>query len=172
MSCKFTTKNFFHSYYNYWVPAEEPLIPSYPNRPYLNLTEANSITRWKREYTFVVAGTDHMSVQISPMQGVNLVGWSFKEEVGRPSKRWNERDVFFIHYVHGLDVNNMKEFQFKLTFETEENLQLPYTFEIALSAHFVHQQETLTTEYKDFIKSFPKWTNVQHWTSLYLSYQY
>ncbi|XP_063704950.1 endoplasmic reticulum metallopeptidase 1-like [Culicoides brevitarsis] len=161
-----------NAYYNKWVAAEEPLIPASPNRPYLKLVSGSSITRFKKEYTFAVAGTDHMSIQISPMQGARLVGWSFTKEMGKPSKTWNDRDVYFINYVHGLAENNMKEFQFKITVETDDDFILTHSFEIALAAHFVHQKETLTTQYKEFIASFPKWTNVQHWTSLYQSYQY
>lgn len=74
--------------------------------------------------------------------------------------------------MHGVATNNMKEYQFKLIFETGQNFTSPYSFEIALAAHFVHQEETHTTQYKDFIGTFPKWTNPQHWTSLYISYQY
>lgn len=119
-----------------------------------------------------MAGTDHMSVQISPMIGAKMVSWTFTKTMAKPSKMWNDREVYFINYVHGVATNTMKEYHFKLGFEVGENVTLPYTFEIALAAHFVHQKETLTTQYKDFIESFPKWTNVQHWTSLYLSYQY
>lgn len=113
-----------------------------------------------------------MSVQISPMIGAKIISWSFTEPMSKPSKMWNDREVYFIHYVHGVASNYMKEYRFKLVLEVDENVTLPYSFEIALAAHFVHQKETLTTQYKDFVGSFPKWTNVQYWTSLYLSYQY
>lgn len=149
-----------------------PKLPTPPNRPYLRLSDARSIAPRKQEYTFVVAGTDHMSIQISPMPGARLTEWSFTEPMSKPSKMWNNREVYFINYVHGHASNNMKEYTFKLVFETDENFILLYSFEIALAAHFVHKDETLTTEYKNFIASFPKWTNAQHWTSLYLSYQY
>uniref|UniRef100_A0A336LFA8 FXNA-like protease n=1 Tax=Culicoides sonorensis TaxID=179676 RepID=A0A336LFA8_CULSO len=161
-----------NAFYNEWIPSEPPLLPSDPNRPYLRLQEGKSIARNRREYTFVLAGTDHMSVVISPLKGAKIINWSFTETMSKYSKLWNNREVYYINYVHGVDSNNMKPYEFTFVVETDENFGLQYSFEIALVAHYIHKDETLTTQFKDFIKSFPKWTNVQHWTSLYLSYEY
>lgn len=113
-----------------------------------------------------------MGIQISPAKNVKLIEWSLTDEMASESTIWNNRNVYFINYVHGHPSNEFKEFTFSLIFEVKDEWPKEYSFEIALGSHFVHRPETLTEEYIKFIGTFPDWANVQYWTSDYLSYQY
>lgn len=112
-----------------------------------------------------------MNVAISPMPGVELVEWSVLETV-RSSTTWNNRPVYFFLYTHGAVENYFKEFPFSLTFEVPESFTSDYYFDISLGANFFDDERTKSKGFIDFTNAFPKWANVQNWTSYYASYQY
>lgn len=120
-----------------------------------------------------------MSLHISPLPGVKLVNWSFAlDDNESPAVKdeykvkWNNRDVYFVNYVHGTLDNNFKDYAFYLEFEVAADFDEVYTFDIALAAHFIHQDDTLSANFKKFIAKFPGWTNVQYWSNYLVSYQY
>lgn len=64
-----------------------------------------------------------------------------------------------------------EDFQFDFTANLSNNFssksRSKYYFDIALSAHFVHDETVKSQQFKDFTKAFPKWENVQNWTKWY-----
>lgn len=112
-----------------------------------------------------------MVVAISPMPGVELVEWTITETL-RTATIWNDRPVYFIFYVHGSTENYYKDYPFTLIFDVPDNFLHDYYFDITFGAHFIHDESVKSPEFVAFTDAFPKWTNVQNWTSYYAAYQY
>lgn len=112
-----------------------------------------------------------MVVYFAPLPGVELVDWSFADEL-LVTDTWQDRPVYFIYYIQGvLELQNMVH-TFTLTFSVPDDWTEPYHFDIAFGAHFIHQKETITQEFVDFTEAFPKWTNVQNWTAYHIAGQF
>lgn len=112
-----------------------------------------------------------MSVIISPMPGVEFVDWNVYDSVPIGTV-WNGRPVYYILYTQGAAEFYYQDFPISLTFEIPETATGPYNFDISLSAHFIHDERTRAPEFTDFTNAFPKWGNVQNWTTYYVAYQY
>lgn len=115
-----------------------------------------------------------MNLQISPQEGVELVEWSFNNEL-LVSTTWNNRTIYFVNYIHGINEFYYQNYEFSLTFDLINDWNQLYFFEIAHSSMFIHDEEHERTKTKDFVEfldSFPKWTNVQNWTAYYASYRF
>lgn len=167
----------YHIYYtenavnNYWIPVDNE--PMFSRLPELVLEKVESVNKTKQKYYFVMKGTDHMSLHIAPLPGVKLVSWSFMSSVEDDYKvHWGGRDVYFVNYVHGLLSYSFSDYPFYLEFEVTSEFDEVYNFDIALAAHFIHQDDTLSPNFQSFIQKFPGWTNVQYWSNYLVSYQY
>lgn len=153
---------------NVWLKRTDR--PRFDVTPQLELLSTEQINATQTKYFFKMTGTHHMSLHISPLPNSKIVFWSFFSVIKDEYKiKWNDRDVYFINYVKALDKG--VPYTFELVLEKPLIWNLEYTFDIALVAHFIHKPETHTNEFTNFIKSFPEWTNVQHWTSYYASHQ-
>lgn len=112
-----------------------------------------------------------MNVQLSPLSGVNLIGWSFDEKIPLPNK-WIDRQYYFINYYHGLSYYHYQDYEFSIVLEKPESWNGLYLFDIALSASWIGDESMKSKEFVDFTNSFPVWTNVQNWTSYHVGYQF
>lgn len=116
-----------------------------------------------------------MNVQMSPLPGVQVVDWTFDLTPmvpPTPTMRWNDRDVYWILYLHGVNSFYFVDYDFDFTLEVPANHSAPFLFDIGLGAHFHDAEHTKTREFVDFTSSFPAWTNVQNWTAYQVSYQF
>lgn len=156
---------------SYWIPAEPPNLPNaLPKLTYLGTIPLSPTTA---RYDFKMMGPAYMNLQVSPQNGAELVEWSFNDELV-VSHIWNNRKVYFINYIHGVNDFYYTDYEFSLTFQVEVGWNQPYVFDIAHSAMFIHDEEhenTKTPEFVEFLDSFPRWTNVQNWTAYYAAYQ-
>lgn len=159
-----------NAYHSIWLKAKE--FPKFTSVPEMTLKTVEVVTNTRLKYGFqITEGTSHMSLHISPLPNADVVKWSFTTDMHEDySFNWNNRDVYFINYLRGLETN--RPYEFFLEIEKPQNWTLPYTFDIALAAQFIHQPSTHTKEFEDFIESFPKWTTLQYFTNHYISFQY
>uniref|UniRef100_A0A336M4B8 FXNA-like protease n=1 Tax=Culicoides sonorensis TaxID=179676 RepID=A0A336M4B8_CULSO len=167
----------YHVYYTgnvyngIWLPAVEP--PKFKELPELNVIAKKTLSDRRSHYYFMISGPSHMSLHISPLPGVKLVGWSFLPEINENHQfKWNERDVYFINYVRGLEPQYSYEFSLEFELPEDDDWTSEYKFDIALAAQFVHQPSTHTNEFLNFVGTFPTWTTLQYFTNYYVSYQY
>lgn len=143
--------------------------PKFDTTPKLENILTENISENQTRYLFRMTGTHHMSLHISPLPTAKLISWSFLPTVDDDSKsKWNDRDVYFINYVKGLDKDEIYEFE--LVFEKPVSWTQNYTFDIALVAQFIHKPTTHTMEFEQFLSSFPSWTTLQYWTNYYALY--
>lgn len=170
---KFSTFSFikvnFSRDYNYWIPAGTPTLPS--ALPSINLQSKEALSRGRTTFHLSFAGPAQMNIQIVPLADAELVAWSFNNDL-IPLTHWKGRDVYSLSYVHGVNDFFNKNYDFSLTFETPMSWSESYTFEITLSAHYHHANQTITKEFNEFVKSFPKWTTLQSWAAYYGAYQF
>lgn len=155
--------------YNFWIPAE-PFLSS-ASHPKLTLTAKTNISEQETRFFFRFGGPSYMNIQISPLEGVQVVSWSFFDQVVAAGT-WNNRPVYFINYIHGHPENFWKNYDFDVTIRRPPSWSASYSFDIALSAMYIEDEEYKTAEFREFTQSFPTWTNVQNWTASYTSYQY
>ncbi|XP_063697598.1 endoplasmic reticulum metallopeptidase 1-like [Culicoides brevitarsis] len=159
-----------HAYHSIWLKAND--TPTFSSVPEMTLESVEHLNLTRVKYRFQIAsGTSHMSLHISPLPQAKIVKWSFTSEMkDNYSFKWNNRDVYFINYVRGLETAN--PYTFTIEVEKPLNWRFPYTFDIALASQFIHQPETHTKEFESFVESFPKWTTLQYFTSRYVGYQF
>lgn len=156
------------SEHNFWIPASEPNTPKQPS---FHITSTKSLSNSQKEYEFSLSGPSALHVYFAPLPGVELMAWSFADEIFS-TYTWKGQPVYFIHYVQGLLEYQYQTRTFSLTFEIPDNWTEPYHFDISFGAHFIHQEETKTQEFIDFTQAFPKWANVQNWTAYHISKQF
>lgn len=161
------TGNAFHSI---WLKAKD--FPKFTNIPQMRLQSQEVLSQTRIKYSFqITSGTSHMSLHISPLVQAKIVKWSFVPEIHQNyTFSWNNRDVYFINYVRGVESN--RPYEFFIETEKPLNWSQPYTFDIALAAQFIHQPQTHTKEFENFLETFPKWTTLQYFTNYYVGYQY
>lgn len=121
-----------------------------------------------------------MGLFIQPLEGSELTAWSFpleplEKKMGPP---------YFIYYSYAL---NNRALKFTLEFEVTLrsfywliheliNIYLQSesnnirNFEVGVIGHLTHHQRLYNDEFKEFLKSFPKWTYVANWMSSYESW--
>lgn len=160
--------------YNYWIPAAPPHLPKV--LPRLELIRQLNLSETRLQYDFTLMGPAYMNLQITPMPGVELVRWTFNDNL-LISDTWNGRNVYFVNFIHGVNYFYYKDYEFSLTVELAQlaTVNLSYLFDIAHSAMFIHDEEhekTKTLAFDAFLDSFPRWTNVQNWTAYYASYEF
>lgn len=160
----------FHSGYNYWIPADEPLIQG-PAKPSFRFLGTQLLADNLRKFEFSITGPAAMNVIISPLLGAKLVGWSFVEDVFE-SETWKDRPIYFIQFVQGIKAVQFQPNAFSLTFEVPSDWSEPYIFDISFGYHYVHVEETKTRDFVDFTNAFPKWANVQNWTAYHIAAQF
>jgi len=155
--------------YNLYIPAEDPALPTV--LPRLVMKEKRDLSPNRTRFDFSFAGPHSMQLQMSPLMGAKLVDWSFVDST-EATYIWKNRDYFYIGYHHGLNQHYYEDFDFYLTIERPLNWTESFSFDIALGANFIHIDGTETSQFIEFVESFPSWTNVQHWSSYYTAYQY
>lgn len=125
----------------------------------------------KLDNGFHFPGPTAMSVAISPLPGVKIIGWSMVESA-KESMIWNDRPVYFVAFILGSREFYYQDYPFSVSIEIPQTWSEPYYFDVGFGAHFIHMEETKTPQFVNFTDAFPAWTNVQNWTSYYAAYQY
>lgn len=128
-----------------------------------------------------------MSFYISPVVDAELVDWSFINYIPDSGKHWNGQKVYFVNYFHGVD---RTDFKFYIDIKVNHALLLVElyliipiypsqkrnssrkSFDFALAAQYMHNDDDRTEEFMDFINRFPKWANVIGYMSYYEGWQF
>lgn len=96
----------FYRNESYWIPGSVPNLENTPKLSILKKVELRTST----VYTLQLSGPDHMSLFIQPLNGSDLISWSFpleplEKKMGPP---------YFIYYSYALDNSPLN---FTLEFE-------------------------------------------------------
>lgn len=155
-----------------WIPAGPP---KFLKRANFRLVSQSKVEQNVQRYTFEIQGPSRMSLHVSPLLGAKIIRWSLltpENEIPPAKITWHGRAIYFINFTKGKYDLNSKPNQFNLDIETLPLWNRSYTMDIGFVAHYIDYTYTHTDEFKNLVNSFPKWTNVQNWTSLYESYQF
>lgn len=153
----------------HWLPAPAPLnIPSGTYGTELVKIENVAETENDRKRIHLkLTGPAHIGVMLSPVPGVQLVGWDLTSEPLLTSIPWNGRDQYFIFYASG---TKLEPFEFYLEFKVPTN-HVGYIIDLATTTQFMFGPLKMSTDFKEFAKKFPPWTAVSAWSATYDSWK-
>lgn len=115
-----------------------------------------------RKFEIEITGSDHTTVLLDFKNETSLLKWN----VGSDPENLNVKPPFVFNTFYGLETRSVI---FNMEFESTlpENSQ---TFTITAISHYVHHESSYTVDFKEFLKSFPDWTYLNHWIVDYKSY--
>lgn len=166
-----------NSDHSVWIPADRP---RFPKRPRFSLSKQTKIytstsNATAKQYTFTISGPSRMSIHLSPIKGAKLTRCTLlspDDDIPPAKIKWHGRDVYFINFTVGKRNLHWKNIEFTIEIEANADMNRPYMMDIGFVAQYINYYDSHTEQFKNLVNSFPKWTNVQHWSSLYEGYQY
>lgn len=159
-----------------WIPADPPRFEQRPSLTLMKQSQSYSTTNANataKQYTFTIKGPSRMSIHLSPVKGAKMTRCTLLDDDLPPAKiKWHGRDVYFINFTVGKRSLQWNNIEFTVEIESSLKVNRPYLMDIGFVAQFINNYKTHTDQFKNFVNSFPKWTNVQNWTSIYQGYQF
>ncbi|XP_002005478.2 endoplasmic reticulum metallopeptidase 1 [Drosophila mojavensis] len=146
---------------SYWVPGPEPNKDYLPT---LRIINKESTSRTNIIFTLEVAGPDHVSIFIEPLQGAKLVDWTFTKEPLEKSLP----PPHYVYWSYALDPTPMR---FNLEFEHNSEDWSGATFRVAIMGHRIHDDMFIDKDFREFLARFPPWAHVNSWIGSYNSWQ-
>lgn len=144
-----------------WVPTKSPPMMHEPTS--IKLVSRTTPTAGVVHMEFKASGPDHMSLFISPKEGINVTAISLLEETPEADLKWKGRDVFYIKYGYGKEA----ALEFTVEVKTPENWNKP-TLDLLISGHYVHVRlNEKSDEFKRVLSELPDWTDVMPALSSY-----
>ncbi|XP_026840670.1 endoplasmic reticulum metallopeptidase 1 isoform X1 [Drosophila persimilis] len=146
---------------SYFVPGPEPNKDYLPT---LSIIDKSSSSAKNIKFTLEIAGPDHTSIFIQPVNGTTLVDWTFTKE---PLEQ-NVKPPYYVYWSYALDPTPL---QFSMEFEHENDNWSGDTFKIAIMGHRTHHDMYIDEEFREFLATFPPWAHVSSWIGSYNSWQ-
>ncbi|XP_063703868.1 endoplasmic reticulum metallopeptidase 1-like [Culicoides brevitarsis] len=157
-----------------WIPSGPPKFEKRPELTLVSKTNVHPVTNSTvtKLYRFRISGPSRMSIHLSPVKKAKIQKISLLKEELPPAKiKWHGRDMYFINFTVGKRDLQWKSIEFTVEVEAKD-VNRPFLLDMGFVAQFINEYETHTKEFQDLVSNFPKWTNVQHWTSIYEGYQF
>lgn len=120
-------------------------------------------TRSRRRLYFRFTGPSHMSLIISPWEGVYLNSWSFTAGKPRHGVPWGKRDTYFVYLSQGADLGNWDiwlEFLVPPGYPEEKPV-----VDIAYHTYYLQKSEHKQKEFVRFLQELPDWVHATPWSS-------
>ncbi|XP_061401283.1 endoplasmic reticulum metallopeptidase 1 [Musca vetustissima] len=144
-----------------WVPARPPHFVIATELKLLSKTYQGPT---KLLYQFSLKAADRVVIYIEPHAGNKIVNWSFN----RVPLDEGFETPYFAYHVYSMDET---PFRFWIEVERDAILTGP-SFRLGIGAHLLYHTHTYTTEFKDFLTSFPDWAYPTHWVAAYESWHF
>lgn len=93
--------------------------------------------------------------------------WSFIDFIPQNPYLWNGRPTYFILYGYGLMPDKPYSFYIDVENSQSSKEQNSTSFDIVLTAQYVHHDKSRTKQYQNFLNKFPSWTHVTAWMNSY-----
>lgn len=159
-----------------WIPGDRPRFPKRPRFTLNRMTKIYTATpnATAKQFTFTIEGPSRMSIHLSPIKGARMTRCTLltpEDEIPPAKIKWHGRDVYFINFTVGKRNLHWKKIEFTVEIEGKF-VNRPYIMDIGFVAQYINYYDSHTEEFKNLVKGFPSWTNVQYWSSLYEGYQY
>ncbi|KAK7861774.1 hypothetical protein R5R35_010791 [Gryllus longicercus] len=148
----------------HWLPAPPPHIGTPTTLELVSVEKrANSIKRM----SFNVTGPSHMGLMVSPYKGVSLLEWSFVSGDPLAGPNWQGRPTYFVFYGCASDPE-----PWTFWIDVKDPSGRNTSIDIALSGHFLHGPNKITSELRELLANFPPWTTATSWTASYTSWKF
>lgn len=108
-----------------------------------------------------------MLVYLSPKDGAKIVNISLVTKVPESVPVWNNRPVYLIIYVYGVEA---KPLTFQFDVEIPSNWNATTTVDIAVVGWYVHKRDLKTPSFQKFLDQFPDWADAQGWLGAFESW--
>lgn len=105
---------------------------------------------------FEISGSDHMGLIITPVKNVTLLGWNLPSQVTQTSNI-----VSFVQGVH----NSSQKIVLEASKDSPDSL-----IKIEVYSLFFHHEKHYLSDFREFLKNFPKWSHVAPALAVYKSY--
>lgn len=131
-----------------WLPASSPkvldnaIIDSH-NKIVL---DNNSV-----KFEFSINSTALSGLYIHPREHAELFSWSFSDEFEDLMNK-----TYFVSVANGLE-SEIKPYKFDITLKVPTNIKNPLIDITLVTTHY-NREEDYTTEFKNLLIRFPKWT--------------
>ncbi|XP_075216314.1 endoplasmic reticulum metallopeptidase 1-like [Lycorma delicatula] len=147
----------------HWISGPSPTI-SIPTE--LKLIQKETRSQGITRLTFQAVGPDHMTLVVSPAEGVKLVNWSLVQSKPLAGPKWNHRDTYFVYYSCA---SEPEPWVFWIDFQVPSE-QAGSLVDVGLSGHFLHGALQTSVRLRRFLSQYPPWTVTSGWTATYKSY--
>ncbi|XP_059226147.1 endoplasmic reticulum metallopeptidase 1 [Stomoxys calcitrans] len=146
---------------SFWIPAPQPNLQGWPT---LRIVSKQMSDPEEVVFELEIAGPNHMSIFIQPLENVTLADWSFtKEPLGE-----NFEPPYYVYFSYAMDPSPLR---FQLAFRHEDPDWSGSTFDIAVIGHKVYDDISITEDFREFVASFPGWAHVSSWSGSYESWR-
>ncbi|XP_064542476.1 endoplasmic reticulum metallopeptidase 1 isoform X2 [Drosophila montana] len=145
-----------------WIPASEPVLGTLPAA---KVVSKKQLTPTKIRFEMELSGPDHMGIFVQPLNGSQVVGWSFHQA----PLRLNYKPPYYIYFSYGVNGDPLK---FWLELEKPSGDWNTPTLELGLHGHWIHHQELHTEDFKKFLSSFPSYVDATPWPASYDTWLY
>ncbi|XP_014243582.1 endoplasmic reticulum metallopeptidase 1-like isoform X1 [Cimex lectularius] len=150
----------------HWIPAPKPTTFILTE---LILLDSGKLENNIKRYQFRALGPDHMTLMISPVQGVSIVTTDINKNIVAGPK-WRERETYFVYYS---SVSNPSTWEFSLDIKISDQLpQSSPVLDIALCGHFIHGANQKSVRLTKLLAQFPRWAVTTGWSATYTSYKF
>ncbi|XP_062128855.1 endoplasmic reticulum metallopeptidase 1-like [Drosophila sulfurigaster albostrigata] len=137
--------------------------PVFPVTTELTEVSRQSINATRKRYEYNIVTGDRIVIFIDPKPNVRITNWSVDDTVLLDGRS----PPYFIYHVFSMVTT---PFNFWLEFEHDaENTDGPY-FKMSVSVHFLYHPEYYTSDFKDFLDTFPDWSYTTDWLASYESW--
>ncbi|KAL9918598.1 endoplasmic reticulum metallopeptidase 1 isoform 3-T3 [Glossina fuscipes fuscipes] len=140
-----------------WLPGPDP---HFNQMPVLKMSTKNQLSKTKVRFNMTLTGPDHMGIFLRPINGGNISNWSFHET----PLRMNWPSPYFIYFSYGIVTNPL---EFYLDVENNLGNWSRSAFEIGIAAHWIHDDDFQTEDFKQFLASLPKYVDAIAWPASY-----
>ncbi|KAI9578034.1 hypothetical protein GQX74_013928 [Glossina fuscipes] len=140
-----------------WLPGPDP---HFNQMPVLKMSTKNQLSKTKVRFNMTLTGPDHMGIFLRPINGGNISNWSFHET----PLRMNWPSPYFIYFSYGIVTSPL---EFYLDVENNLGNWSRSAFEIGIAAHWIHDDDFQTEDFKQFLASLPKYVDAIAWPASY-----
>ncbi|XP_068146181.1 endoplasmic reticulum metallopeptidase 1 [Drosophila tropicalis] len=145
-----------------WIDSSAPEFPLAIDLTVLkNLNNQNQVG-----YNFTLKASDRVMIFIQPTDGVKVVDWSFDRT---PLDEGHEPPYFMYHcYAF---VEEPFEFWVQLDYSEANVADDGSYFKMVVAEHFLYHKDNYTTDFREFLDTFPDWTYTTDWFTSYHSWE-
>ncbi len=153
----------------YWMPFKELKIEN-AMAVKLDLDGVEELKEKKIRLNFTLTGPKRVSAAFSTTTDVQLVSWSFTDQIPNTKANWRSQKNYFVAFQQGKFDNPLRKFS--LVLKPQENRPGPGLITVMLSGHLNYDPIRTNDHFTDLLRKFPSWTFPWAWSVDLKSYEF